>query len=198
MRGIIYLCLCRDAPRRERDGPWKERHTASKSLTCWQSPCGTIQRQFCKAPNGPSVQELQHGLNILEVSTAAQHQGNAYVHVSACRWSRARLLLFPASHCSCFYLIPAHLTWCIASVLLLKENWLPPDTTAPGNYRTLPSYNSQKQLKKSYSHAQQWFVYSGAEISLKVNSMQLCKSLRCFWKGESPSTQLIWTGCYLL
>ena len=112
-----------------------------------QSPCGTIQRQFCKAPNGPSVQELQHGLNIPEVSTAAQHQGNAYGHVSAYRWSRARLLLVPTSHCSCFYLLPAHLIWCIASVLLLlKENRIPPDTAAPGNYRTLPSYNSQKHL----------------------------------------------------
>lgn len=157
----------------------------------------TIQRQFCKAPNEPSVQELQHGqLNIPEVSTAAWHQANAYGHVSAYRWSRARLLLLPTSHCSCFYLLPIHLIWCITSVLLLlKENRLPPDTTAPGKYQTLPSCNSQKHLTEVL------FPCPAMVCVLRSQSIiasQLCESLRCFRTGESPSTQLIQTGCYLL
>lgn len=82
------MCQCKDAAQKGKDGPQKEAHNLEVFDLLTQTiqfRCGTTQRQLCKASNGPPVEELQHGLNIPEVSRAAWHQGNAHGHVSAYR-----------------------------------------------------------------------------------------------------------------
>lgn len=176
LRGAVYPHQCRDAPRKERQ---------YLCLTCWQKRYSLHVRlfkstkwTFCAGTTSCS----EHG--------RGQHSSSAS---RECLWARiCQQVKSQASTCS-------NLSWLLlvsprCSFVLVHSICSSPaerKQVAPGNLQMLPSHNFETHLTEAYSHAQQWFVYTGANLALKVNSMQLCESFRSFWKGASPSTHVM-------